>query len=1071
MKLIVKTQLIPPEPKKNALRRDRLLTILDKNLNRRLILLTAGAGYGKTTLLAQFVQKLNGSVVFYSIKGTDTTFDTFLAYLITGIEQLYDPFGARTRSVLETETGSTPDIERILGTFVNELLEVVDRELFIILEDYHLIAETNMINQALDYLLSQMPSNIHFVISSRTEPPLSTARLRAKDELLELTASDLRFTYRETQTLFEVIYELDIPDKLVKEMDSSFQGWVTGFQLASHLLRKHPGRTVDRLEQRKESFDYFAAEVFDEQPPDIRSFLQESCILEQMTAASCDSVLLRDDSSRILDDLLRRNLFITAADGAERTFQYHQLFRAFLLDRLAEAVRNKRVCSLHLRAAGYFRDTGSDSAAFHHYLAAEEIQKAVQLLEVKGRDLIEAVRFDTLEQWIGRLPHDTVHGNPILLWYQAEVFQWRDRWDEAMKSYKRAQAKLARQGRKNELANVIYGIAVLSVRDGSYRKTIRLGTQALEMLGTRQASLRARLLRLTGSAYSQLGDYARGIATESKALNICRRIGDRRQERVATQHLLSTYAGLGEYNRVIEESERAIRRESDGSGSNLTWAWINLARAYAVKGEYQRARTGFLQGLRLSRRFSDRKARIATLRLLGLLNLMMGDCKLARSYCERALRFSIDLGDYTAKLFALHGISQSRLCEKNLTKAEECINKIVPQDQTRVPLGERFILITKGQIETESGDYRRAKITLKLALRSILKSQSGFDLMLTDIALADLHYRMEEPETGRCSPTARKHLKRALQFSRRNGYHHALIRLGRMNAALLQFAVRNGIEPRYATFLLEKFPSQHDLMIRFFGGLNIRNRDQETIVEKWRTQKARSLFCYLIANRKRAFAPDQLIELLWPDQSFSKTRSKLWRTVSLIRLAIGPPAGTRGPLIQYRDGCYTVNPECKIWVDFEEFDRLRSEAYRHEERRDVRKAISKYEGAISLYSGDFLAQIYDNWSEEKRLLYTKRYLDVLHKLAGLYLREREFDSAIRYSSQIIAQDQLRESAYLIAMQSHISSGNRKAAIDLYRRLQKTLRNELGVEPSAEAKSLVHGLVKRGPSQQDGGQAG
>jgi ATP/maltotriose-dependent transcriptional regulator MalT/DNA-binding SARP family transcriptional activator len=1060
MKLVVKTQLIPPEPKKNLLKRDRLLTILEKNLNKRLILLTAGAGYGKTTLLAQFAQKLNGSVVFYSIKGTDTTFDTFLAYLITGIEQLYDPFGTRTRSVLETETGGTQDVERILGTFVNELLEVVDRELFIILEDYHLIAETNMINQALDYLLSQMPSNIHLVISSRTEPPLSTARLRAKDELLELTASDLRFTYKETQTLFRAIYELDIPDRLVKEMDSSFQGWVTGFQLASHLLRKHPGRIVDGLEQRKESFDYFAAEVFDEQPPDIRSFLQESCILEQMTAASCDAVLLRDNSSRILDDLLRRNLFITVADGAERTFQYHQLFRAFLSDRLSETVGDKRVSSLHLRAAKYFRDTGRDSIAFYHYLTAKEIQKAVHLLEAKGRDLIEAVRFDTLEQWVEKLPHDVVQGNSVLLWYQAEVFLWQGRRDEAMKAYDRARAKLARQGKKNELANVIYGIAVLSIRDGAYRKAIRLGTQALEMLGTGQPSLKARLLRVTGSAYSQLGDYTRGIATESKALKICRRIGDRRQERAVTQHLLSTYAGLGEYDRVIEESERAIKRESDGSESNLTWAWVNLARAYAVKGEYQRARTGFLQALRLSRRFSERKAGIATLRLLGLLNLMMGDCKLARSYCERALRFSIDLGDYAAKLFALHGISQSYLYEKNLTRAEECINKIVPEDQTHVPVGERFILITKGQIETELGDYLQAKTTLNLALRSILKSRSGFDLMLADVALADLYYRMEEPETGRCSPAARKHLKRALQFSRRNGYHHALIRLGEMNVELLQFAVRNGVEPRYSTFLLEKFPSQHDLMIRFFGGLSIKNRDHETIAEKWRTQKARSLFCYLIANRNRAFVPDQLIELLWPDQSFSRTRSKLWRTVSLIRVAIGPPERTTGPLIQYRDGCYTVNPKCKIWIDFEEFDRLRSEAYRHEERRDVRKAISKYESAISLYSGDFLAQIYDNWSEEKRLLYRKRYLDVLHKLAGLYLREREFDNAIRCSNQIIAQDQLRESAYLIAIQSHISSGNRKAAVDLYKRLQKTLRNELGVEPSAEANSLVHGLIKK-----------
>lgn len=1061
MALIVRTQLIPPKVKKNLLRRDRLLKILNDNLDKKLIIVIGGAGYGKTTLLAQFVEELKaksrdlaypGSLVFYTLSEVDSNLNSFISSLITGIRSIYPHFGNRTYNLLSQDR---VELQMVMGTFVNELLETIDNELIIVLDDYHLVGEVKIINRAVDYLLTHMPSNIHLIISSRSEPQLSIANFRAKGNLLELLTSDLRFNIDEIQILLKEIYKLPLDERIIKEIAHYSEGWITALQLLSYAIERDPkqqGRLKDVLQHIRggANFEYFQSEVFERQPEEVRSFLLGSCILEQMNPDACNIILRRSDSRQILELLIKKNLFISCLDEQSELFRYHPLFREFLLNRLSKEMGNRYICSLHLRAANYFKKTNDYSNSIRHYFSANDMQSALKLVEKEGKNLIEQREFEVLERWLNTLPENMVHKSITLLWYQGEILRSQGKWDEAMKAYKEANALAIKQGDKAKSAKVIWGMAAISFYRGDYAKAVRLGKSALKLIG-KQNLLRARVLNTIGGSYIGLGNIRKAILFLSEGIRICKKLKHSVEEKVLLHNLLVCYAEFGEHDKLIEISERIIKKEG-GTKYPIGWTYTNLGYAYALKGEYERAENALQNSLQLHKSFNDIRGTTNAVMILGYLNLMKGSYEASRSYYEEALKLNIEMGERKVNEHSLYGISMSYLLEGKLLQAEEYINKIFTgQGETEVR-GKGIFLITKGEIQLESGALEEAEEVLNLAFSHLQKSQSKYELTLAYAAMSKLYYMKKEEEL------VAKFLKKLLWLSKKYGYGVALIRLGRLNSSLLQFAIKHGIEPRYATFLLEELYKQYDLIISFFGGLEIKSQGKK-IEKKWETQKAKSLFCYLLVNRNKSFTPDQLMELLWPGKSFSKAQSSLHHALFCVRDIVSSFIEKESPFIEYKDGCYRVSSDYKIWLDSEEFEKLISEARQEEAKGNELSSISKYESAINFYQGDFLPELYELWSEEKRMFYKEQYLRALDKASNFYMKKERFEKVIEYSKKIIAIDEFCEQAYLLAMRSYIALGNRKVAVDLYKQLEKTLKDELNIEPSPEIKQLFYKLTE------------
>lgn len=382
--MLLQTKLYAPKPRGDTLVRPRLIELLQANLDKPLILLTAPAGYGKTTLLAQFIAKARLPVGWYQLDEGDNDPALFFEYLVECIAACCPGFGSTTRSVLEGLENITAEWQRLLIILINELVETLPDDILVVLDDYHLI-DNPLIHGFLDRLLAQAPPEVHLLLSTRSDPLISLARLRARRQVAEIRAHDLRFTPAEAQVFLNKMANLDLPPGSVEALVQETEGWAAALQLALTSLMHGPETSIPAFidsfrGSHRYLFDYLSEEVLATQPPQIQSFLLHTSILAQLNPDQCDALLDTANSRQILETLETRNLFTVALDDQRQWYRYHHLFRDFLRERLRRE-QGDEVGALHLRAAVYFEAAGDIDQAIHHCQAAGEARKLADLIE------------------------------------------------------------------------------------------------------------------------------------------------------------------------------------------------------------------------------------------------------------------------------------------------------------------------------------------------------------------------------------------------------------------------------------------------------------------------------------------------------------------------------------------------------------------------------------------------------------------------------------------------------------------------------------------------------------------
>jgi LuxR family maltose regulon positive regulatory protein len=428
---LAETRLSPPRLRDDLIVRPRLLKALDLAIAAHpLTLLAAPAGYGKTTLLsaiANHKSQIANRAAWLSLEDADNDPARFLAGLIAALQCLASACGVAAQALLFSLPNPGAEARRIIATLINELLAAFPEPFALILDDLHLLIEPAVF-VALDYLLERAPPPMRLVIGTRHDPPLALARLRARGQLAELRAADLRFTLEETARFFNERLNLGLTGDDLAALHGRTEGWPAGLRLlASSLegIRSPADRSAfirDLAHTDRYIFDFLADEVLNRQPAGVRAFLLETAILAELTPARCRAVTGREDAPAILEDLYRRNLFITAAPTCPSpnlpisqftnppTYRYHALFAEFLRQRLAQEAP-ERVRELHRRAA----ETQADPfRALGHYLAAAMWGEAAAFIEQIGPTAIGQGLLATVAGWINALPAAVRAAHPRL---------------------------------------------------------------------------------------------------------------------------------------------------------------------------------------------------------------------------------------------------------------------------------------------------------------------------------------------------------------------------------------------------------------------------------------------------------------------------------------------------------------------------------------------------------------------------------------------------------------------------------------------------------------------------------
>ena len=379
-------------------------------------MVSAPAGFGKTTLLTGLAAGLGHdrgghAIAWVSLDERDADPRRFWSYVLHAVERTSPGAAASALDLLDSATGS---LEGVIVALVNEL-SVHPGEVTLVLDDYHLV-DGPEVNDGVTFLLNHRPPQLHLVISTRADPALPLARLRARGELVEVRAKDLRFTRDEAATYLNGIHRLDLSAADVSSLEGRTEGWIAALQLAAASLRDRDDKTAfisgfagdDRF-----VVDYLADEVLDRQPVELRRFLLETSVLERLSGPLCDAVTGQADGAATLATLERQNLLIVPLDDQRHWYRYHLLFADVLRSRLL-AEPSIDVSELHRRASTWFEQVGETDAAVRHSVAAGDTDRAADLIEIAAPTLRRQRGEGVLRGWISAIPDDVVARRPVL---------------------------------------------------------------------------------------------------------------------------------------------------------------------------------------------------------------------------------------------------------------------------------------------------------------------------------------------------------------------------------------------------------------------------------------------------------------------------------------------------------------------------------------------------------------------------------------------------------------------------------------------------------------------------------
>ena len=1091
----LRTKLLPPRPAPALLSRPRLTERLLSNLAHPVTLVTANAGSGKTTLVADFLRTHARSFVWYQLDHTDADPFVFLGYITHGIKQAVPTFGDAMSSYLQQaadELARQP--ERAVDVLLNEVLENIDQQFILVLDDYHHLGTETAVHAVVDRLLAYLPDVMHVIIISRDLPPLSLARLRSQASLTIIDRNELLFTDEETQELFRKVFDLELTPEQLTEYRERTHGWITALQLVRQVAqrqalegaRRGADAAPDLVEILRQSerdiFDYFAEEVFADEPEDVQRLLLRISLLERVETGVCTSVYPEANCRGVLPALVRRNVFITvASDERGEEYRLHPLFKSFLRRRLRSELGRTGLAAEHARFAEYFLELGAWEQAMHHLVEAEDFERAAHVISEHGNDWIKTGALSSLVHYADALPNAILEAHPRALVYRAEVARLRGEYDAAQALFRSASTLLHEQNDREGEAEALHSLATLSRRRGDCTTAFDYLDRAVA-LADENASVRIKCGNTRGLCLTATGEWAAAEREFREALQLAEERNDQRHARLIAHNLGLPSLLRGDFGEALKWLRRMLRNgERRAPMPQEATAHLNMARCYLYRGDLTECEKHLEGALEYCQLFNLVASRAETFETYGNLYREQMDAARAAEYYERAARAYDEAGVDLIRCELLDEQALLKLQLGDIQGARVMLDHLIESRRAvGDELGNRTAMLTRGRVMLAEGDYQSARADLQPALEYFREHGLYYYEAQSSVALAAC-----DQAEGREAEML-EHVRRALDLAARYDYEYWLQREVAQHARLFaqaeviellppdvreQLSAASASQPARrespptaravemaATATVTTAPVT-DLTINMLGPVEIfRDPARPFAADAWTTKRARDILCFIASRRHRRASKDTIIDTFWGEADFEAVEKNFHPTVSHIRKALNSNQPLKQNFLLYRDGDYQLNPDFSYYIDTEEFDRLVAEGETARRAREFDRCIRSYEGAIQIYRGDFMQGAYDDWVEEQRSYYREQYLRLLETLAAVAQKTGDWARSLQLAQQILRDDPFREDVHCMIMRAHAGQGNRVAVKEQYETLRGLLQKELGVEPTAETQKVYKELV-------------
>jgi LuxR family maltose regulon positive regulatory protein len=578
------TKLHIPPAGNNIVHRSELFEKLNLGLSRKLVLISAPAGFGKTTVVSDWIYQNKIPAAWFSLDNGDNDPVDFLSYISSGIQSIHSEFGQSALKLLNSP--NRPSVESIAGLLINEILNI-NQNFLLVLDDFHLI-KSNEVIKLVSYLLEHIPGNIHIVILTRSDPALSVSRLRSQNQLVELRSSDLSFSANEISVLFNKKLKLGLSLDDVYALETKTEGWIAGLQLTALSIQGREdisGFIQDLKGDNRYIMDYLMEEVLKIQTDDIKEFLLQTSILEQMSAPLCNAVLNRNDSQSILETLERNNMFVIPLDSERTWYRYHHLFAELLKQRLH--LRDKTaIIELHNTACNWFDQHKMFDFAIRHAIAIQNHERSLQLIGSVVEEMWEKGHHVAILNYGSLLPEELIKKSANFCLYYAwvliisgQVQKGATFLNDAETVFESNYDKNILPDKKNLWGKITVASAYLHSQLNNPEKTIAYFKIALDNLGTEESLWLGWGWFAFGMAQFSLGDLSQSINSFNEAFKFGKQSRNIHLISTVAQRMSDSEQQLGHYRSAYEKCSEFITYMNDNGYSDIVnsdWSYAGL---------------------------------------------------------------------------------------------------------------------------------------------------------------------------------------------------------------------------------------------------------------------------------------------------------------------------------------------------------------------------------------------------------------------------------------------------------------------------------------------------------------
>ncbi len=815
--------------------RPRLVERLNQALERKLTLVCAPAGYGKTTLLSAWAEQCGCPAAWIALDEGDNDPARFLAYLSAGLEKI-SPGGALASGVSQIALASgVPNPEEFLHLLVNQAARF-RRPCVLVLDDYHLVT-AQAVHDSLIHFLDHLPEALHLVIASRADPPLRLARLRARSQLVELRLADLRFTPQEAGQFLNQAMHLALNPQQVGALAERTEGWIAGLQMAALSLEGQPdysGFIQSFSGSHRFILDYLLEEVLQREPERIQAFLLRTALLDRLNGPLCQAVTGAVDSQAILESLERRNLFIIPLDEERTWYRYHRLFSDLLRKRLRQSLPGE-IPTLHRQASAWFEANHWPGEAIEHALHAGDFERAAGLIERVAEATLMRSEVDTFHNWIERLPPGLLQSHPDLLLYFAWVLVLADVPPGEVEACL-SQADLSAHPLR-ERADVIRGY--LAFLQGDVPRAVELLRGPSARLPEEELLFRHIASWLLSFSFVSMGDFAAGTQAMEETVRTSLHKGDLFIAAGSLCQLADLHVRQAQLIEARKDFERALVISTDPAGQRLpiaTRPLLGLGEVFRETNELEAALRYSTEGIELAGRVRSNLA-IGGYITLARVYQAQRDRPASDGYIQQAWQLAEDtkstVGDdlavkmVRAQLHIGWGDLQAAAAwvqERRLDDSFDPAELDRAEDYLTFHLRKYECLVWARWL-IACGQPGRALPVLDALLTRML-AQGRLRLAIEAYLLSAL----AQQKLGGL-PQALSALDDALRLAGPQGYLRLFLDEGPDMANLLAEALRRGVVPEYTRRLLDAFASETRLATTPGAGVPAASAGHAALVE------------------------------------------------------------------------------------------------------------------------------------------------------------------------------------------------------------------------------------------------